>query len=522
MKTVLALAFLWATSALAEPAIPPQAVYPGCEQPPTTANHYWYFDPVNGDDAKGDGSPAKPWKTIAALFLKVSGNANTPLLSTIAANRTGVAPVNPGDAIVLRTGNYGDVTIGSGMPPHVDLPQWISVIPDNGAKPVFHSIYVGNTERWAFSGFEVQSGRVTTWTSMIEIAGNNNGGGKTHDIAFTNVKIDSADESVWRGWTAPEAWDANTRVAFSSRSGAETYCLAMTDLHLQAVAGGITAGSPQTLVHNTEIDHFIGDGIDILASDITLTNNRIHDVLRPQSGIHTDGIQGQIGRVPAGMPYVTYDNILIDSNWVQATADDWIRQNNLVNYLQGIIGTDGDWSHVTITNNAVVTHACHGINWASAHDSLVANNTVVWDGVVGGNCFPQLVAGGRTHQGPPTSNTTVINNLAPTLNFRADAGSWDHNVCVSEPGKSCLFAYTDPVGKVFYYSKPGVYIGNTLIDDSTKPGGSFNQFVLANNAALSYDLHLASDAQAKLWGTMTKAPSLSFGGGKRAINPGAY
>src|SRR4029077_8656448 len=117
MKITFALAFLWGTSAFANPAIPPQAVYPGCEQPPTTANAYWYFDPVNGDDAKGDGSTAKPWKTLAGLFLKVSGNANTPLLSTIVANRTGVAPVNPGDAIVLRTGNYGDVTIGSGMPP---------------------------------------------------------------------------------------------------------------------------------------------------------------------------------------------------------------------------------------------------------------------------------------------------------------------------------------------------------------------------------------------------------------------
>jgi hypothetical protein len=95
-------------------------------------------------------------------------------------------------------------------------------------------------------------------------------------------------------------------------------------------------------------------------------------------------------------------------------------------------------------------------------------------------------------------------------------------VCVSEPGKSCLFAYTDLTGKTVYNSKPGVYVGNTLIDDATKPGGSFNQFVLANNAALSYDLRLAPEAQARLWGTMTKAPPTAFGGGKRAINPGAY
>src|SRR4029077_12406125 len=87
MKTILlsALACLWAASAFAEPTIPPQAVYPGCEQPPTFANAYWYFDPVNGDDLKGDGSSAKPWMHISALFTVVRGNPNTPLLSTIAA-----------------------------------------------------------------------------------------------------------------------------------------------------------------------------------------------------------------------------------------------------------------------------------------------------------------------------------------------------------------------------------------------------------------------------------------------------
>src|SRR4029077_7051261 len=78
MKIVLsALAFLWTASAFADPPIPSQVVYPGCEQPPTTANHFWYFDPAHGDDVSGDGSAAKPWKTLEALFLAVKGNSNT-------------------------------------------------------------------------------------------------------------------------------------------------------------------------------------------------------------------------------------------------------------------------------------------------------------------------------------------------------------------------------------------------------------------------------------------------------------
>src|SRR4029077_2869076 len=149
--------------------------------------------------------------------------------------------------------------------------------------------------------------------------------------------------------------------------------------------------------------------------------------------------------------------------------------------------------------------------------------TVVWDGLPGANCKPVVTLGGRTHQGPVSTNGTVVNNMGPSMGFRADPGFvWDKNVCVSAPGEGCLFAYVDPTGKAFFYGKPGTYPGNTMIDDATKPGGSFNQYVLVNNAALSYDLRLAPEAQARLWGTMTQAPIASFGGGKRAINPGAY
>ena len=45
-------------------------VYPGCPVPPTTFNHIWYIDPVNGKAlaAGGLGTQAAPWNSLQAAF----------------------------------------------------------------------------------------------------------------------------------------------------------------------------------------------------------------------------------------------------------------------------------------------------------------------------------------------------------------------------------------------------------------------------------------------------------------------
>ena len=58
-------------------------VYPGCPVPPTTFNHIWYIDPVNGKTAAagGLGTQAAPWNSLQAAF-SVQPGYTTPLLST--------------------------------------------------------------------------------------------------------------------------------------------------------------------------------------------------------------------------------------------------------------------------------------------------------------------------------------------------------------------------------------------------------------------------------------------------------
>jgi hypothetical protein len=73
---------------------------------------------------------------------------------------------------------------------------------------------------------------------------------------------------------------------------------------------------------------------------------------------------------------------------------------------------------VTVTNNVVVTSACYGISFASIHNGLIADNTVVEDGLVSTpGCVAAIDVGGATHQGPASTNTAVRNNLSSQLNI---------------------------------------------------------------------------------------------------------
>jgi hypothetical protein len=118
-------------------------VYPGCAVPPTTFNHIWYIDPVNGQTEAGmtaagiprpetgtgptpttQGSAAHPWNSLQGVFTPIAGGSYLyPLLSTAPyLHNTGksyelvlgpnAGPIQPGDEILLMSGHYGDISTG--------------------------------------------------------------------------------------------------------------------------------------------------------------------------------------------------------------------------------------------------------------------------------------------------------------------------------------------------------------------------------------------------------------------------
>lgn len=86
-------------------------VYPGCSVPSLkTGHHTFYVDPVNGS-MSGDGSSAKPWKTLTEVLnpanklISTQGHAGTAYTNGTdtalhAVNPNG--PVKAGDLILLK------------------------------------------------------------------------------------------------------------------------------------------------------------------------------------------------------------------------------------------------------------------------------------------------------------------------------------------------------------------------------------------------------------------------------------
>jgi hypothetical protein len=166
---------------------------------------------------------------------------------------------------------------------------------------------------------------------------------------------------------------------------------------------------------------------------------------------------------------------------------------------------------VTVTNNVVITSACWGISFSSIHNSLIANNTVVEDGLVATpGCAAGVTVGATTYLGAPSSNTVVRNNLASRLSVdnRNSGVEADHNVGIS--GASPQFSwYVSGVPQ--YYGKPGIYANGNVIDT----GGAKSEFVNFNPATLTFNVMLKAGAQAIGPGTAAGAPTLDILGVKR-------
>jgi hypothetical protein len=526
-------------------AVPARAqVYSGCNVPTATSGHTWYIDPVNGKSpaAGGNGSQTSPWNSLTGAIGGAWGTAGfsvpgytRPLLSSVpyyhvintgpvdVADQVGKPPVQPGDTLYLMSGNYGDITLGNYNLPTTNS-DWVTVeaAPTPGQVPVFTTLYIRSTNKWVFNGIKVQS-----------IVGTNNNGNAlvtltdqgpsypTTDIVLENLLISSADSTA--GWTQAQ-WIARARYGYQVAGLAgngtngmpNTNCISLAGSHIQNVRTAAILSGNNMLFTNNIIDHFGDDGIDYAASNLAITHNTLHDNLDIGDGNHEDAMQGQNGALPAGAALNYFSNILIDSNLILRQTDPTLA---FPTYLQGIDAFDEDWTNVTVTNNVVVTSACWGISFASIHNSLIADNTVVNDGFgLAPGCLTSISAGGATHEGPISSNTVVRNNLSSQLNIdNRDPGVVANNnvvLCCTGPYISW---YVN--GVLQYISQPGTYGNGNIIETE----GTKGEFVNFNPAALTYTLMLKSGATA-IGAATAGAPTVDILGATRAspYAAGAY
>ncbi len=507
-------------------ALPVQAdgVYTGCAVPKLTHNHVWYFDPVHGKTkaAGNNGSQAAPWNNLNAL-VKAHPGYSYPLLTSApyhqvpvpggpAIIKTGpsAGPIAPGDEILLMSGNYGDVWLGS-VGAEIANSDFVTVAAAPGQTPVLTSLFVAETNKWVFNGLKVQSLKPAALSNNSLVTVKDGGAARpTSDIVLENMIISSQDNV--RTWSQAQ-WVAASRNGvsiLSSPGGTNTTCVSLTGSHISNIRYGAALFANQLVFSNNQLDHFGGDAIDYGASNLAITKNNIHDALDVGDGNHPDAMQGALGVLAPGAHLNYFRNVLIDSNLIIRQTDPGLLFPNV---LQGIDAFSSDWTKVTVSNNVVVTSACWGIDFSSIHDSLIINNTVVGDGLMPTpGCTATVAIGDKTHEGGSSSNTALRNNLASRLIiYNLDKGvEADHNVIMHGSGGGALIAWY--VGaSVQYLGDPGIYAGANIIDS----GGTASEFVNFNPARLTYNLMLKSVAQARGVGTMTGAPALDILGAAR-------
>jgi hypothetical protein len=516
-------------------------VYPGCAQPGPTGK-VWYVDPVNGKTpaAGGNGSQTAPWNSLqGVLSFRSPPGYTRPLLSSVpyyhivdgkrsyVADQLGSPPVQPGDTIELMSGNYGDIGIGDYVQQVVN-PSFVTVEAAPGQTPVFSTLFIRSTNKWVFNGIKVQSLLGTNNNKQPLVTVTDQGAAHpTSDIILEKMQVSSADSMD--GWTQAE-WLARVRVGGifvrGSHNGADTTCVSVTKSHMMNVVFGSVVMGNEMLFSGNDIDHFGDDGIDYAASNILITKNYIHDDLNVGNGAHMDGMQGYPGRPVAPATYVTFSNVVIDSNRIIRQTDPNLP---FPTYLQGIDAFDGDWANLNVTNNVVVTSSCWGIGYASVHGGKIINNTVVDDGTDAGTknpagnvaCRPLTSVGDKTHQGPTSNDVIIRNNIASGLGIY-DVNpnmTMDHNICVTIDGKCNILRYVGGKPKWGVY-KPGEYADHNIIDRS----GASSMFVSFDPAKFLYDLRLKPGAPAIGAGNPAEAPPVDITGAPRGspIDAGAY
>jgi len=434
----------------------------GCTMPKANVKHNeFYIDPVNGK-ITNNGSKAAPWSTLSEV-------ANKKLLSTV---------VKPGDTVYLMSGKHGSAVIKN-----MHNADFITIAAAPGQKPVLDYLYLSNVEKFLIQGLTIQSSLAgaADWYALINIAAGN---GTSKDIIIDHNNLSSVDDA--RNWTRAD-WLAKTRrgIDLNGRSPvaeptAGTTCVTITHNMLKNLHNGVALRSDRTLFRYNRLDYIGGDFIDYAANDLVIADNTLTNSNKLDDTQHTDGMQGQAN---AGPGYSTdmqsFKNLTITGNTVIAQTD---KNLKLVNPdFQGISAFDSDWTNVNVSNNTVIPTAYHGISFASVHNGVFANNTVL----AGSDKKSWIMIGDVTHEGLPTTNVIVRNNLAHYMAQQTPAAKFENNI--SYIG---FVIFLD--GKQKWIRTEGTLPGNKVVNFSF-----YNNFVKFDNVNKIYDLNLVANSPFK-------------------------
>ena len=450
---------------------------------PTTFNHVWYIDPVNGQSeatyttagvsmnpsvTPHQGDITHPWKDINAVLTTI-GNAKVlgyplPLVSG------GV--IKGGDEVLLQSGTatqYGVVGFGVGGFLYNQNAPFITFKPAPGATVTFAQLVIGNFSNAAFSGINIQS---TGKYPLLKISP-----GLGQNMVFDSMNISTTDAATAQTWTQAQWAAASNGVQFTSGP-----CVSVTNSHIFNIATGAQySGGTQIIFQNNEIDHISQDAIDYDGLDLLIDGNYIHDFPNAGAGDHIDAMQGVAGirSIPQTKRVAINNNTIIwqvDPNLPFPTGS----------FVNGAIGAGGCcWTNWYVSNNKIYwPNFQHGIYMDHCTNCTIQNNTLASGFIV--------LNGGDV-------NMLVKNNLTAGLVCKNgdQAGVTMQNNIMYNGGNSRNILCFGGVAVTLTRATPKPYIGKNIADT----GGILSELTAYNPATFTFDFHLLPTAPARGAGT---------------------
>ena len=398
----------------------------GCAMPKVPLNAF-YVDVVNGNDTTGNGSEAKPWKTLTTVLrTKVASYVNDRTGKQIVS--AGV--VKGGDVIYLKSGNYGSIRY-DGM----SNTDFLTIAAAPRATPVIEGwTSYGATGKLIFKGLTFKKGGLTVRSLTT-----------AHDIIIDGNSFTQGAEAA--NWT-PAQWNASPMAATSI----EGTCTTHINNVARFIGFGYQVGGDKALLKNNVVDFYNGDGIRFWADNTTIVGNVVANHYgKTGSANHNDAMQGwKLDGKPA-------NNLVIDSNVVIESTAKYteippIPTGNGSDYTQGISIFDGIWNNITATNNVIIGSAYHGLSFYGAQGGLIANNVVISAQADGKRPFWIKIANRK--DGVLTKNVVVRNNIANGVLIDSPKTTIsDHNLVTTKPA-DYFVAFDRSKGAYDFHLKP--------------------------------------------------------------------
>lgn len=496
MKKNVLYAALLALYPLCTSAFAGYSVPAGCTTPATFKNQ-WYVDPINGSDA-GDGSQAKPWKTLQTVFSSgmvgyqtatkfpwVIGEALKPIPAS--------AVVQPGDVIWLASGDHGSVTLRGAF-----NSSFIAIKALPGATPVLHNFSIVSGSHWIVDGITLLSLNPTPGklAPYLLSAMSTTYFGTLDNIIFNgNILQSQADVSSWLpvDWRNKVSSGIRVYAGWVNPDGTTDYngvydgtCFAVTNNKISNIGTAMAVQQvDHVLISGNIVNNLVDDGLDYSFSDAVVTRNIMTNFIDDGDGMHRDAMQGQ---AYWGEQTYNHDIVFSNNNVVQQT-------NNRVPYpacIQGINTFDGKWHNITAYGNSLFISNYHGLIFYGVDGATIANNTVLSvsaptsctlsadapltsapasAGPPNDTVLNRGFTWIGTHDGKdgtPSTNIVIRNNIASTYSLSATGThTFDHNIVAGTNQKIWIPLPTGAVAPVivdpnslFVHFKPSTYSTN--------------------------------------------------------------